>query len=391
MQPSADPHGGSLLVVDDDEILRAIMRTTLEQDGFTIAEAADGEAAFEMCASTRPDLVIADVVMPNMDGFELCLALRRRPPTAHLPILMATALDDAPSIARAYACGATDFIAKPISWMLLAHRVRHMLRAARAFADLRANLASLLAIKEAAEAANRSKTRFLANMSHELRTPLNAIIGFSSMMRDETLGPMPAVYRDYPNLVAESGEHLLGIINTVLEISRAEISEVALERGEIDIAGVVRFSIDQVKAMARRADVALSVELAPGLPGLHADGAKLRQVLINLVSNGIKFTRAGGRVMLQVEPDRHGGIAFVIQDTGIGIRPEDIALALTPFGQIDAGLARQHDGVGLGLPLSKRLVELHGGTLEIASVPGQGTTVTVRLPRTGHSEIEPGR
>jgi signal transduction histidine kinase len=390
MQPSADPHGGSLLVVDDDEILRAIMRTTLEQDGFTIAEAADGEAAFEMCASTRPDLVIADVVMPNMDGFELCLALRRRAPTAHLPILMATALDDAPSIARAYACGATDFIAKPISWRLLAHRVRHMLRAARAFADLQANQARLLATKEAAEAANRAKTRFLANMSHELRTPLNAIIGFSSMMRDEILGPMPAVYRDYPNLVAESGEHLLGIINTVLEISRAEISEAALERGEIDIAGVVRFSIDQVKAMARRADVALSVELAPGLPRLHADGAKLRQVLINLVSNGIKFTRAGGRVVLQVAPDRHGGIAFVIQDTGIGIRPEDIALALTPFGQIDAGQARQHDGVGLGLPLSKRLVELHGGTLEIASVLGQGTTVTVRLPRTGHGEIELG-
>jgi signal transduction histidine kinase len=388
MLPPADTHAGTLLVVDDDEILRSVMRTTLEQDGFTIAEAADGEAAFAMCSEGFPDLVIADVVMPHMDGFELCQALRRQAPTAHLPILMATGLDDAPSIARAYECGATDFISKPISWLILSHRVRYMLRAARAFAELRANQSVLLAAKQAAEAANRAKTRFIANMSHELRTPLNAIIGFSSLMRDETLGPMPPSYRDYPGLVIESGEHLLAIINTVLEIARAETSEVALERSAVDVAAVVRFSARQVDEMARKGDIALSVELAPELPPLYANTAQLRQVLINLLSNGIKFTPAGGRVALTVTPDRDGGVAFVVQDTGIGIKPEDLALALTPFGQIGAGLARQHDGVGLGLPLSKRLVELHGGTLEIDSTPGQGTAVTVRLPRTGHTEIE---
>jgi signal transduction histidine kinase len=387
MQPSADRRPATLLVVDDDEILRAVMRTTLEQDGFTIAEAADGEAAFAMCSDGFPDLVIADAVMPHMDGFALCQALRRQTPTAHLPILMATGLDDAPSIARAYACGATDFIAKPVSWVVLTHRVRYMLRAARAFAELRANQGALIAAKQAAEAANRAKTQFIANMSHELRTPLNAIIGFSSLMRDELLGPMPRAYRDYPDLVVESGEHLLAIVNSVLEIARAEASEVPLERAEVDVPAVARFSARQVDEMARKGEVALSVDLASDLPRLYANAANLRQVLINLLSNGIKFTPPGGRVALRVVPDRLGGVAFVVQDTGIGIRPEDIARALAPFGQIDSGVARRHEGVGLGLPLSKRLVELHGGTLDIESAPGKGTTVTVRLPRTGHSEL----
>ncbi|MBV8166715.1 MAG: hybrid sensor histidine kinase/response regulator [Alphaproteobacteria bacterium] len=389
MQASADRHPATLLVVDDDALLRSIMRTTLEQDGFTIAEAADGEAAFAMCSESFPDLVIADVVMPHMDGFELCQALRRQPPTAHLPVLMATGLDDVPSIERAYACGATDFISKPISWVILSHRVRYMLRAARAFAELRAHQDVLVAAKQAAEDANRAKTQFIANMSHELRTPLNAIIGFSSLMRDEILGPMPPRYRDYPGLVVESGEHLLAIVNTVLEIARAESNEIALERGEVDIAAVARFSIRQVDEMARKSDIALSVEIAAELPQLHANAANLRQVLINLLSNAIKFTPAGGRVTLRVAPGRIGDVVFVVEDTGIGIKPEDIALALSPFGQVDTSLAHKHDGVGLGLPLCKRLVELHGGTLGIESTPGRGTTVTVRLPRTGHAELMP--
>ena len=388
MQPSTEPARISVLVVDDDEILRSMMRATLEQDGFAVTEAVDGEDAVGCCTETLPDLVIADVVMPRMDGFALCHTLRQNSASMHLPILMATGLDDGPSIEKAYQCGATDFISKPISWLILSHRIRYMLRAARAFETLRANQQTLIAARDAAEAANRTKSQFLANMSHELRTPLNAIIGFSSLMRDETLGPMTRIYRDYPGLIVESGEHLLDIINSVLEIARTEADQMALNRREVEIEPLVRFSVGQVAQMAARGGVACDVELAPALPRLYADPAKLRQVLINLLSNGVKFTPSGGRVALKVMPDRHAGVVFVVQDTGIGIKPENIDLALTPFGQVDTRLSREFEGVGLGLPLSKRLVELHGGTLEIASAPGEGTTVTVRLPGTGFTEIE---
>jgi signal transduction histidine kinase len=388
MQPSIEPRRQSLLVVDDDEIVRSLMRATLEQDGFTVIEAEDGEAAFRLCTTALPDLVIADVVMPRMDGFQLCRELRQRPGSVHLPILMATGLDDAPSIERAYECGATDFISKPISWLVLSHRIRYMLRAARAFEELRAYQKILIAARDAAEAANKAKTQFLANMSHELRTPLNAIIGFSTLMRDTAHGPLPQRYREYPELIVESGEHLLTIINSVLEIAKAESNQVALDRREVDLESIVRFSSDQVMQMARKAGITCEVETHDKLPRVCADAAKLRQVLINLLSNAIKFTPSGGKVVLKVMPDQHDGVAFLVQDNGIGMKPEDIEIALTPFGQIDAQLARNYEGVGLGLPLSKRLIELHGGTLEISSVPSEGTTVVVRLPGTGFTEIE---
>ncbi|HTY70045.1 MAG TPA: hybrid sensor histidine kinase/response regulator [Alphaproteobacteria bacterium] len=387
MQKFTDPPG-SVLIVDDDEIVRSLMRPSLEQAGFAVREAADGRDALSMCADELPDLVIADVVMPHMDGFELCRALRSQPRTAHLPILMATGLDDTPSIEKAYECGATDFISKPISWPVLSHRVRYMLRAARAFEDLRANQEILIAAKIAAEAASKSKTEFLANMSHELRTPLNAIIGFSSLMREGLHGPLPEKYQAYPGLIVESGEHLLDIINSVLDIAKAESDKLVLDRREVEVEPIVRFSSDLAVQMAAKAQVQYAVEMARDLPRLYADAPKLRQVLLNLLSNAIKFTPSGGRVTLKVQPGDLGGIAFLVRDTGIGMDAQNIEIALTPFGQVDAKLARKYGGVGLGLPLSKKLVELHGGTLEIESVPGAGTTVAVRIPETGFGALE---
>jgi signal transduction histidine kinase len=386
MQPCTDGAQSSLLIVDDDEISRSLMRAALEQDGFTVAEAEDGLAALQLCAEKLPNLIIADVIMPRMDGFDLCRELRARPESAHLPILMATGLDDTPSIERAYECGATDFISKPISWLILSHRIRYMLRAARAFDELRANQQALITAKVAAEVANKSKTEFLANMSHELRTPLNAIIGFSTLMRDEIVGEMPFTYREYPGLIVESGEHLLGIINSVLDIAKAESNKMVLDRHEVEVEPIVRFSSDQIQQMAEKARVAYDVEMNDNLPRLYADAPKLRQVLINLLSNAVKFTPSGGSVMLKVEREQ-GGVVFRVRDTGIGMEPANIDVALTPFGQVEAHFSRKYQGVGLGLPLSKKLVELHGGTLDILSTPGAGTTVTVRLPVTGHAEI----
>ena len=363
----------SILIVDDDPVVRALMRASLEGDGFGVIEAVDGVDACQRCAARRPDLLVVDVVMPRMDGFALCREIRRNPDWSYLPILMATGLDDVDSITKAFEAGATDFIGKPIQWVILNHRVRYMLRASNAFNELREK-------RNAAEAASKAKTEFLANMSHELRTPLNAIIGFSQMMRDNALGPLPEKYLEYAGIIADSGEHLLAIINDVLDLAKTESNRLVLAEQDIEIVPVVELSSSIVREMARKAGVHYAVELEDGLPALYADPAKLRQILINLLSNAIKFTPKGGKVTLTVARESGGGVGFRIADTGIGISAEKMQLVFTPFGQVDSKLARKYGGIGLGLPLTKRLIELHDGTMEIASRPGEGTVVTARFP-----------
>jgi signal transduction histidine kinase len=370
----------TILIVDDDPVVRSLMRDALEDNGFDVIEADDGIAACSECEQSVPMLIIADVVMPRMDGFALCRTLRSRPQTEHLPILVATGLDDHGAIDHAYEAGATDFISKPLNWIILAHRVRYMLRAAGAFDDLRRTQYRLIAAKEAAEAADRAKTEFLANMSHELRTPLNAIIGFSSILRDGMFGPLHERYKEYAKIVNDSGSHLLSLINDILETAKAESQGLELCEAEVDIAEAAAFCVCMVDEMARSGSVTCRAVIENDLPRFWGDGKKLRQILINLLSNAVKFTPAGGAISLTVGREKGGGLAMSIADTGIGIPADKISVALAPFGQVDSSLTRKYEGVGLGLPLTKRLIELHGGTMDIASEPGRGTTIRVRFP-----------
>ena len=370
-----------ILIVDDDPIVRALMRATLEVDGYEVIEAENGEEGCELYEATKPRLIVADVVMPGMDGFELCRELRRRPESAYVPILMATGLDDVPSITKAYDAGATDFVSKPLNWVVLGHRVRYMLRASSAFEELRQNQERLVAARDEAEAANRAKTEFLANMGHELRTPLNAIIGFSTIIRDGAFGPHSDKYAEYAAAIAESGSHLLSVINGILDMVRSEANRLVLVEEEVEIARAVAFSLGTIEEMARRAQIDCRSEMPEDLPRFFGDAAKLRQILINLLSNAVKFTPSGGKVRVSVQHEPDDGLAIRIADTGIGIPRDKLPIALAPFGQIESGLDRQYEGTGLGLPLAKRLVELHGGTMKIDSEPGKGTVVTAHFPK----------
>lgn len=383
MSPAPETHPGvvvTVLIVDDDPVVCSLARATLENDGFNVIAAGDGIEGCELYEQHRPDLVLADVVMPRMDGYELCRELRSRPHSAYVPIVVTTSLDDVPSIARAYDAGATDFVPKPINWLVLNHRVRYILRASRAFEELRRYQGRLIAAKEAAEAANRSKSEFLANMSHELRTPLNAIIGFSGMMSDRMFGPLPERYAEYAGLIGDSGRHLLAIINDILDVAKADANRLVLAEESVEIARVTALSSTIVQEMAHNAGVDYQYEIDEVLPAITGDPAKLVQILVNLLLNAIKFTPSGGKVRLKVERKIGAGIAFRVEDTGIGMSANQLPTALEPFGQVHSGLARKYEGVGLGLPLTKRLVELHGGRIDIASEPAKGTTVSVYLP-----------
>jgi signal transduction histidine kinase len=373
-------HNGPILIVDDDAIIRALMRAALEGEGFSVIEAESGEEACELAASRELSLLVVDVVMPGMDGYALCRELRRRPETEFVPILMATGLDDVESIHTAYVAGATDFIAKPLNWPLLCYRVRYILRAGRAFDELRQNQDRLIAAKEAAEAASRAKSEFLANMSHELRTPLNAIIGFSTMMRDSLFGPIDPKYSEFAGHITDSGNHLLTIINSILDHAKAESHQLVLSEQDVDISRAVGLSVNMIQETAQKSDIECRVEIEEHLPPFFADSAKLSQILINILSNAIKFTPGGGRVSVIVNRDAIGDLVFCVVDTGIGMSADKLPLALAPFGQVDSGLSRRYEGLGLGLPMAKRLVELHHGTLQIASEAGKGTVITARFP-----------
>jgi two-component system, cell cycle sensor histidine kinase PleC len=249
--------------------------------------------------------------------------------------------------------------------------------------EIKAREEALVAAKDMAQVANRSKGDFLANMSHELRTPLNAIIGFSEIMDRGTFGPLGSErYGGYVRDIIRSSRHLLGIISDILETAKMEASKIDLDEEDVELAEDVRDTVQLLAEQAALAQLTLTVDAAPALPLLHGDRRRIRQIVINLVSNAIKFTPPGGRIGVALRHAPSGEITLTVADTGIGIAATDIAKVLAPFGQVEGPLNRRHEGTGLGLPLSKALAELHGGGLSIDSAPGQGTRVTVMFPQT---------
>ena len=242
--------------------------------------------------------------------------------------------------------------------------------------------ATLATARDQAQAANVAKSRFLATMSHELRTPLNAILGFSEIIARETFGSCNnRQYVDYAQVIHESGAHLLSLINDILDLSKIEAGKLELHPEPNDLREVLDEAIRLVgtKRDTKKGPTP-TVIVAPGLPLLTADRRALVQMIVNLVSNAIKFTPAGGAVSVTAQHNTTGGIEIRVADTGIGIAAKDIDKALAPFSQVDDGDTRRQEGTGLGLPIVKSLIELHGGTLTLESTVGQGTTATLSFP-----------
>ncbi len=233
-----------------------------------------------------------------------------------------------------------------------------------------------------AESANRAKTEFLANMSHELRTPLNAIIGFSEVIQNEIMGKAQnnPRYVDYARDIRQAGTHLLGVINDILDIAKIEAGQLDLHEDVFLTGDALSACVKMLADQASESGLQLLREGPDKLPSLWADEKKFMQIVINLLSNAIKFTPEGGKIVLAAEIEDDGGLKLTVSDTGIGIAAGDLEKAMAPFAQVDSAYCRTHDGTGLGLPISKALAELHGGSLVMESELDVGTTVIVRFP-----------
>lgn len=232
-----------------------------------------------------------------------------------------------------------------------------------------------------AELASRVKSEFIANMSHELRTPLNTILGFSKLLGEYERRKLPdAEVVQYAHLIHDAAGHLLAVINDILDISKIQSGKYSMDAREVSIEEVLQVCVASFKLIAQESGVTLHFRVDPGVAPVRGDGVKLRQIFTNLISNAIKFTRNGGQVSVEANRTSDGGAAVIVRDTGIGMSEDEIRVALMPFGQVDGSKARWREGTGLGLPIAKALVELHGGRLEVRSAKSMGTEVAVILP-----------
>jgi signal transduction histidine kinase len=384
-----------------------LVERVLARAGFRAVESVTDptlvEARFD---EARPHAVLLDLRMPELDGLTLLGRLQPKLFDAGAAVIVVTAEGDRGSKLEALRRGAYDFIMKPFDPLELVSRVRNACEVQelhRRLCDENARLEDAVRARTArledavevlrqaeatltrsladAEGQTRTKDMMLAAAAHDFRAPLTAICGFAEVIRDEAMGPVGNPrYAGYAGEIHGAARYLLGIVEDVLDLSKLEAGAAELNLTDVPVQEVVRSSVELLREEAERAGVRLTLRAPPGSVVVRTDETKLRRIVVNMTSNALKFTPAGGSVTVEVAPDAAGGaLVLIIRDTGVGIAAEDLPTVLRPFGQL-RGMQRDSGGAGLGMPLTKALVEALGGRFEIASEPGRGTCVTIRLP-----------
>ncbi|MDZ4163546.1 MAG: ATP-binding protein [Smithellaceae bacterium] len=398
----------SILLVDDNPKNLDVLVAILDDPAYCLVRVNSRQAALRALMKQEFALILLDVQMPEMDGFETARVIKQRELFRTTPIIFLTAVGrDQSHVFEGYSAGAVDYLAKPFEPLILKAKVAFFIELfkkekqldtmnrelARAQASLqeaieRLNLQNreLAAARCQADAASQAKSDFLANMSHELRTPLNSIIGFSEILADHLFGGLNLRQQTYVDNIHGSGRHLLSLINDILDLSKVEAGSMALEPSMFSLRTVLESSVVMLQEKAFKHSIDLRLELAPEAAGtIEADERKLKQILFNLLSNAVKFTNDGGRVTLRARrvgmADAQCAIEISVEDTGIGIKEEDAPRLFQAFSQVHStGYNKEYEGTGLGLALTKRLVELHGGKIWMESELGRGSTFTFTLP-----------
>ena len=419
-----------ILVVEDSKTQAEMLAHTLAGAGYRVRSAVNGAAALEAILESRPDLVISDVVMPVMDGYAMCRAIKDDPRSRSIPVIILTSLSETRDVLLGVESGVDYYLTKPYETEALLSRIGTVLGprlasgpdereesftvtvmgASRVVKSTRQRLVTLLlstydsavrhnmrlqdaqgeledlnrrqeelvgqlkTAKSVAEEANRAKSSFLANMSHELRTPMNAVIGFAYILSKTELN---AQQRDYVSKIHSAGVSLLGLINDILDLSKIEAGKLTLESVAFDLGAVLRDLTGLTAPDAFVKGLELIVDVAEGVPRrLVGDPRRLGQALLNLVGNSIKFTESGDiELGVSLVEDRGESLTlkFIVRDTGIGLSAEETAKLFVPFTQADSATTRRYGGTGLGLSITRRLVELMGGAIGVESEPGRGS------------------
>lgn len=362
-----------ILLVDDDPIMRELASAKLSAAGHEVACASDGAEALEALTRDGADLVISDLDMPVMNGFELTRRLRESDGFGDLPVIVVTGSDHASAVEAAFAAGATSFLAKPINWTLFSQSVMFVLRASR---DQRA----LRAARDQAEAGAKFKDGLMSVMSHELRTPLNAIIGFGQILAEQFDRDRDHLHQEYADYIVDGGRRLLNSVSDMLLASDARSGPIMINDVDCTAGEIVEFACASVEKMAALAEIELSVAVENPEQELCCDRGLLSRALAKLIDNAVKFSARGSRIIVGATLTKSGGLAFLVQDDGPGIAPERLAALIQPFSQSDMSQHRSKEGLGLGIPLAHAIAEAHGASFRLESQHGEGTRALIMLP-----------
>ncbi len=437
------PDEFEILIVEDSPTQAERLRRLIQSKNYRVRVAANGRLALALLREHRPHLVLSDIIMPELNGYELCRAIKEDPALRDIPVILVTALNDVKDIIRGIECGADNFIRKPYSEEYLLSRISHMLvnqklreapesegialylgeqkhfihagrqqildllistyeQAVQVNSELQARERQVIELNmrlahhaaeletinreialknlELAEA-SRMKSAFIANMSHELRTPLNAIIGFTGALLMKLPGPLTPDQDKQLNTIRTSARHLLSLINDILDVAKIESGKVTLALERVQCQDLLAQTVDTLRPLAAQKGLALSVELPPEPVVIDSDKRALTQVIINLVNNAIKFTDTGSVKVALGQRLEEGQLVteFSVTDTGAGIRAEDQSKLFQAFSQLDSTSTRHAEGAGLGLYLCQNLANLLGGKLFFHSEFGAGSTFILAL------------
>jgi two-component system sensor histidine kinase/response regulator len=429
-------HSVDILIAEDSPTQAEHLRYLLHENGHRVTVARDGKEALAMAREHTPAMIISDIVMPEMDGYALCREIKSQAALKKVPVILLTSLASPVDIIRGLECGADNFIPKPYDEDYLLSHVQNTLinfdlRKSQktqmgveiVFANEKYFITSerqqildlLLSTYETAvqknqqltesqselkklneqldqkvveleaqnrrvQDVNRLKSEFLANMSHELRTPLNAIIGFGQLMHDGKVGPLSAQHQEYMGDILGSARHLLQLINDVLDLSKVEAGKMEFNPEPVNLKRIINEVRQVLHALSASKRLTVEVEVSPVVEQLVIDPAKLKQVLYNYLSNAIKFTPEEGRITVRAMQEDSDSFRLEVEDTGIGIPAEEVGKLFVEFQQLDSGTTKKHQGTGLGLALTRKIVEAQGGRVGVQSEQGRGSVFYAVLP-----------